>query len=89
MTEPKRRFKDKSELNPSEHLALIRAKRHGQPAPKFEREDYRAAKVAALRDHGLAEEADETEEAAAVPKSVAGHLQTIRRAHAAPGRRAA
>jgi hypothetical protein len=86
MTERKRRFKTSDELDPGEHLAVIRAKRVGAPTPKFERGDYRAAKVAALRDHGLEEEAEQLEEAAAVPKSPAGHLAHIRRQHAAPGR---
>lgn len=80
------RYKKPAELSADEHLAVIRAKKQGSPAPKFERADYQAAKIEALRDAGLEEEAAETEEAAAAPKSVAGHLKAIRRQHAAPGR---
>jgi len=81
MTE--RRYLETSELTSAQHLEVLHARRLGLPRPKFERADYRAAKVAALRDHGLEEEADEAEEAAAAPKSVSGHLQHIRRQHGA------
>jgi hypothetical protein len=83
MTETKR-FKDAGELTAAEHFLVLRAKRVGAPTPKFEVGAYSAAKVQALRDGGLTAEADELEEAAAVPESVAAHLAHIRRVHAAP-----
>jgi hypothetical protein len=87
MTERKR-FKSTDELSPGEHLLLIRAKRRGQPVPKFEAGAYSKAKIAALKDAGLDQEAAELEEAQekTEPKSPAGHLAHIRRQHAAPGR---
>jgi hypothetical protein len=90
MTERKR-FKAADELTAAEHLLVLRAKRRGAPVPKFEAGEYSKAKIQALRDAGLEEEAVEHEEAQeqAAPESVGGHLKAIRRAHAAPGRRAA
>jgi hypothetical protein len=89
MTE--RRYKETSELTSAEHFLVLRAKRRGAPVPKFEHGEYSKAKIQALRDAGLEEEAAEHEEAQeqAEPKSPAGHFAHIRRAHAAPGRRAA
>jgi hypothetical protein len=86
MTE--RRYKETSELTSAEHLLVLRAKRRGAPVPKFEHGEYSKAKIQALRDAGLDQEADEHEEQQerAEPKSVGGHLQHIRRQHAAPGR---
>lgn len=86
MTE--RRYKTADELSASEHLLILRAKRRGAPVPKFEAGSYSRAKIQALRDAGLDQEADEHEEQQeqAAPKSPGGHLQHIRRHAAPPGR---
>jgi hypothetical protein len=84
MTE--RRYLETSELTPAQILEVLHARRIGARAPRFERASYRAQKAEALKDGGLLEEAAELEEAAAAPKSVAGHLQAIRRQHGAQAR---
>ena len=85
------RFKKAEELTSAEHFLVLRAKRRGAPVPKFEAGEYSKAKIAALKDAGLDQEAAELEEQQekTEPKSPAGHFAHIRRSHAAPGRRAA
>jgi hypothetical protein len=78
MTERKR-FKSTDELTPAEHLLTLQAKRRGAPVPKFEHGEYSKAKIQALRDAGLDQEADEHEAAATTPPGVSGQLSHIRR----------
>jgi hypothetical protein len=70
------RYKKPAELSAAEHLLVLRAKRRGAPVPRFEHGEYSKAKIQALRDVGLDQEADEHEEQQerAEPKSVGGHL---------------
>jgi hypothetical protein len=73
------RYKKADELTPSEHLLTLQAKRRGAPVPKFTTGAYSKARIQALRDAGLDQEADEYEAAATTPPGVAGQLAHIRR----------
>jgi hypothetical protein len=54
----RRRYKSPGELTPNEHLAAIQAERQGE-AVHFETTAYKTARVQALGDAGLHEEAAE------------------------------
>jgi hypothetical protein len=84
MTE--RRYLETSELSSAQHLEVLHARRVGGRIPRFERAEYRAQKIEALSAAGLEDEAEEIAEAAAVPKSVGGHLAHIRRQPGAQAR---
>ncbi len=66
MADVPRRYKtreDGDDFSLDEELALIQANRRGEPTPRFETEQYRQYKRAALEEAGLTEEAEEADSA--------------------------
>jgi hypothetical protein len=58
MTEPPERYKSDADLSPAEHAARQQAHHRGKPEPKFETDEYRAARRKALEDAGLEPDRD-------------------------------
>jgi hypothetical protein len=80
MPDKPKRFRDRDELTMDQELAVQQAARRGESAPKFETDEYRAARREALADAGL--EPEDGAESADKPleeMSVGDHVERLQR----------
>jgi hypothetical protein len=76
---PPERFKKREDLTVDEQLAAIQAQKRGDPAPRFETDEYRQARREALEAAGLDPDDDAEESMALEDMTPEDHFNRIRR----------
>jgi hypothetical protein len=79
MTDPPRRFKERSELTIDEELATIQAERRGDAPPRFETIEYQRARREHLKAGGFEYEDGDPEPKPIEELSPDEHFQRIRK----------